>query len=187
LALQEACVLVEVKQIDPNPEDIKAERMRAESGEPEVLSSIPGKRLRLKIAEGAKQLRARCNPNQAGLVVVYNNVSLHPVLTSEHNVLAAMYGKLGILLHVPASGPTTSEPRLGGNRSLNPSHNTVVSGVAILSYETERLELRVYHNDFARVPIEPELLRHERIRQYRSYHPEPGCLPGWSQIECRKS
>lgn len=181
LALGESRVVVEVKQIDPNKEEVKADRAHAASGEQLAFQNTPGSRLRGKISQAAKQLRTRCKHEQPGLVVVYNNVWFRPVLTSDHNVLAAMYGRLAIRLSVPPTGPTISEPRLGGDRSLDPKTNTVVSALGILSQQ-QPTELAIYHNEFARAPIDPALFQVARVRQYRRYHAQPGTLPGWAEI-----
>jgi hypothetical protein len=181
LALGEPRVVVEVKQIDPNKEEVRAERARTASGEQLAFQSTPGSRLRGKISQAARQLRTRCKHEQPGLVVVYNNVYFRPVLTSEHNVLAAMYGRLAIRLSISRTGPIISEPRLGGNRSFDRNTNTVVSALGILSQQ-QPTELAIYHNDFARAPINPDLFRIPRVRQYHRYRAEPGARPGWTEI-----
>jgi hypothetical protein len=181
LALGELRVVVEVKQIDPNKEEVKAERAHTASGEPFAFQSTPGSRLRGKISQAARQLRTRREHEQPGLVVVYNNVCFRPVLTSEHNVLAAMYGRLAIRLSISRTGPIISEPRLAGDRSFDPKTNTVVSALGILSQQ-QPTKLAIYHNNFARAPIDPDLFRIARVRQYRHYCAEPGARPGWAEI-----
>lgn len=182
LALRELRVVVEVKQINPNKKELKAEQARTTSGElPTFEDNIPGSRLRGKISQAARQLRARCKHEQPGLVVVYNNVSFHRVFTSEHNILAALYGQLAISLTIPRTGQIISEPRLTGNRSFVPNQNTVVSALAILSQQ-QPTELAIYHNNFAKVPIDPDLFRIARVQQYRHYPTEPGARPGWAEI-----
>ena len=179
LALGELRVFVEVKQIDPNREEVKAKQVHTASDE--MLDNVPGSRLRGKISEAAKQLRTRCKHEQPGLVVVYNNVYFRRVLTSEHNVLAALYGRLAICLTIPRAGSIISEPRLRGNRSFVPNQNTVVSALGILSQQ-QPTELAIYHNNFARVPIDPDLFRIARVQQYRHYPAKPGACPGWEEI-----
>ncbi len=156
--------------------------MRTTSGElPAFEDNIPGSRLRGKVSEAARQLRTRCKLDQPGLVVVYNNVCFHRVFTSEHNVLAALYGQLAICLTIPRTGPIISEPHLRGNRSFVPDQNTVVSALGILSQQ-QPTELAVYHNNFARAPIDPDLFRIVRVQQYRHYPAKPGVRPGWVEI-----
>jgi hypothetical protein len=184
LALRELRVVVEVKQIDPNRAEVKAKQAHTASGELLALAfedNIPGSRLRGKISKAAKQLHTRCEHEQPGLVVVYNNVRFRPVLTSEHNILAALYGRLAISLTIPRTGPIISEPRLTGNRSFVHNQNTVVSALGILSQQ-QPTELAIYHNNFARVPIDPDLFRIARVQQYRHYPAEPGARPGWAEI-----
>lgn len=182
LRVEDPPILVELKQIDPNAEEREVGRAYITSGGPLESSSTPGERLRSKISQAARQLRARCTPNQAGLVAVYNNVWFRPSFTAEHNVLAAMYGRLAFRLTVPKRGPTVSEPRLAGNRALNRATNTVVSAVAILSHNLSEWELLIYHNNFARVPISPDLLRRPRIQQFRRLDSDPGEFPGWQAV-----
>jgi hypothetical protein len=167
LSLQEPPILVEVKQIDPNPEDEARLRAFADTGEYNF-DGVPGDRLRGRISKAGSQLRARARPDQATLVVVYNNVDVLRGYTDPHAVMSAMYGLYRAVITTTrgvGARIVSVVHRLGGGRSTTPEHNTRISGLAVLFDGPEGPYLVVYHNKFAAVAIRPEVLRRPRIHQ----------------------
>ncbi len=56
----------------------------------------------------------------------------------------------------PSLPPQVSDPFFGGNRGVGPERNTAVSAIAILDGGPRPpLTLRVYHNPYAAVRLDP--------------------------------
>src|SRR5207245_518203 len=109
-------VVVEVKQIDPTPEE--AERIaKFESGEVRGISfgGEAGKRVRQEITDSKKQLRGRAKGRFPALLVLFNNAE--PISYSDPMfILLAMYGELTLPLTIPAGvgQPIAGDLRFGG-------------------------------------------------------------------------
>ena len=182
--LQEPPILVEVKQIDPNPEDKVLLRQLHETGMYEF-QDVPGKRLRGKISEASSQLKARVRTDQPALLIVYNNVDVLRGFTAPLQMMSAMYGQHEVVptrSHGPAARLLSFSPRLGGSRRLTPEHNTTISAVAVLFEGPEGPYLIVYHNRFAANPIPPEVLRRPRILQRSIREGCPVEFPAWVEV-----
>lgn len=187
LHVQEPPILVEVKEIDPNPQDTRALR----TGRFEF-SGVPGTRVREKIRVAASQLRAHRKPTWPGLVVIHNNV--HPILpvTDPHAIMAAMHGQFEVRLlrrHAPIARVEGAERRLGGRRRLTENSDTIVSAVAVLVDPQGRPDggttescLVVYHNRFAAHPLALSVLRRPRVFQFQFQDRGPGEFPSWVAI-----
>ena len=172
-----AGIVVEVKQFDPNPEEREAAQGRG-SG---VLGGKPGQRLRQVITKANNQLKAlgRSDP---GMVVVYNRTpcSLHD---DPYAVLTAMRGLDVIEYYVPSDPGSPIVPvreRPGPGKKLTPEMNTSVSCIAVLreffdgvaipfglSGPDPEYALAVYHNPFAKHPLDPRRLVGSRVTHYR--------------------
>ncbi len=171
-----AGVVVEVKQFDPNPEE-RDHATRRSDGEVAIHGTTPGKRLRKAISKGDKQLKAfaRAEP---GILVVYNRtvVRMHD---DPYAVLTAMRGLDVIDVHVPedpalplASGPV----RAGPGKRMTSDWNTSVSCIAVLrkfwpdtagTARAPAYALDVYHNQFAKHPLDPSQLVGKHVTNYR--------------------
>ena len=189
-----AGIVVEVKQFDPNPEEREAAQGKG-SG---VLGGKPGQRLREVIPKANNQLKAlgRSDP---GMLVVYNRTpcALHD---DPYAVLTAMRGLDVIEYHVPAdpgSPIVRGRERPGPGKKLTPDMNTSVSCVAVLreffdgvaiplglsgpeSPETAgdpEYALAVYHNRFAKHPLDPRRLVDSRVTHYRMKEDESSWEP----------
>ena len=179
-------IVVEVKQFDPNSEEQEAAQGRG-SG---VLGGKPGHRLRQVIPKANNQLKV-LGQSDPGMVVVYNRTqcSLHD---NPYAVLTAMRGL--DVLRVPV-GPSAGPGSLvrfgcyqqGPGAKLNPERNTSVSCIAVLreffdgvaipfglsgpeSPDTAgdpEYALAVYHNPFAKHPLDPGRLVGSRVTHYR--------------------
>jgi hypothetical protein len=177
-------IVVEVKQFDPNPEELAAAQGRG-SG---VLGGKPGHRLRQVISKANNQLKA-LGQSDPGMVVVYNRTpcSLHD---NSYAALTAMRGLDVIEYHVPSDPGAPIVPvreRSGPGKKLTPEMNTSVSCIAVLreffdgvavpfglpgleSPETagdRGYALAVYHNRFAMYPLDPAHLVGSRVTHYR--------------------
>ena len=183
--LQEPPILVEVKQIDPNPDDKALLRQLQETEMYEFQDAL-GKRLRGKISKASSQLKARVRTDQPALLIVYNNVDVIRGFTTPRQMMSAMYGQHEVVLTRSHGGPLAQllsfSPRLGGNRRLTLEHNTTISAVAVLFEGPEGPYLIVYHNRFAANPIPPEVLRRPRILQRSIREGGPGEFPEWVEV-----
>ena len=151
-------VVCEVKQIDPNAEDL-AEVKTVSAGE--AVGRIVSNRLRQKLKDVSAQLKAASLAGHPTLLVVYDNTPFK-AYTDHFDVVQAMFGDHSVAVSFPedaGSSPDVSEPFFGGNRGLTPHHNTSVSALAILDEgPIAQPSLRVYHNPYASVILRPEIL-----------------------------
>jgi hypothetical protein len=183
LHLQVPPILVEVKQIDPNPNDKVFLRQFEEAGVA-WFPDDPGERLRGKISEASSQLKARAKPDQPTLLIIYNNVDVR-LFTLPFQIMCAMYGQpKGVITrrHGLAAELLSVSYRLGGKRRLTPEHNTTLSAVAVLFEGPEGPYLVVYHNQFASNKILPEVLKCPRILQRSIREVGPGEFPEWVEV-----
>lgn len=172
-------IVVEVKQFDPNPEEREAAQGRG-SG---VLGGKPGQRLRQVITKANKQLKAlgRSDP---GMVILYNRTpcSLHD---DPYAILTAMRGMDVVRVPLdPSAGPGSlvrfGSYQQGPGAKLNPERNTSVSCIAVLRElfggvpvpfglggPDPEHDLAVYHNPFAKHPLDPNRLVSSRVTHYR--------------------
>jgi hypothetical protein len=106
------------------------------------------------------------------VVAVYDSVrSL--TYTDPYNVKVAMYGLDALELALP-SDPAVSPYPIGwtpaGKATLTDEHNTSISAVAIVRCfppdQKPAPDFLLYHNHFARVPLNPDLVRPYVWAQY---------------------
>jgi hypothetical protein len=159
-------VVCEIKQIDPNNEDL-LELETVSSGK--TTGRFVPNRLRAKLKHVSGQLKAASVCGCATLLVVYDNTPFK-MYSTHFDVVQAMFGAHSVTVSVPKepdADPIVSEPFFGGNRGLTPRQNTSVSALAILDCGplSERT-LRVYHNPYASVVLRAELLAVLPVVQY---------------------
>lgn len=149
-------IACEVKQIDPNDEDLaELEQLRSRGS---VARYVPN-RMRGRLKQISRQLKASAQAGTPTLLVVYDNTPFKQY--SDHTqVIEAMFGPETVTVSAPLHhrGQTVvSKPYFGGNRGLGPSHNTSISAIAILSDgpASEAQTLRLYYNPYAAVPLDP--------------------------------
>jgi hypothetical protein len=166
IRLHRVRVVCEIKQIDPNTEDL-AELQAVHSDE--VTGRLVPNRLRGKLKNVSGQLKTACLSRHPTMLVLYDNTPFK--MYSDHlDVVQAMFGAHSVTITIPKEGGAeaiVSEPFFGGNRGLTPRQNTSVSALAILdSGSLSELKLRVYHNPYASVVLPPELLEALPVEQY---------------------
>ena len=156
ISLRSIRVICEVKQIDPNVEDLQ-EMQNVSSGQP-TGRFVPN-RLRAKLKNISGQLKSATLAGSPTMLVVYDNTPLK-MYTDHLDVAQAMFGAHSVAVSKGSDAdPLVSDPFFGGNRGLTPNQNTAVSALAILDGgPTSELSLRVYHNRYAAVVLNPELL-----------------------------
>lgn len=165
-------VIVEVKQFEPNEEEEEIIRRKA-AGENIPFGVIPGKRIRGEIRSANRQLKTVTQEDKPTLLVVFDNVTPLCLHTNEYSVMTAMKGLDTILVYVPKKlqdPPVFGETISGKEKAMRSDANTTISAVAVLHpYDDDNIGLSIYHNCFARAPIDPALLRVSNVQQF--------CLP----------
>jgi len=164
-------IIVEIKQFDPNDEEKETIRKR-QQGESLAFGTIPGDRIRGAIHTSNKQFKRRFDGKTPSLLVVYDNVM--PPSTSHtrgYCVMVAMKGfdKVEVLLSKdPKKTPIFGETVSGSNREMRLDANTTISAIAVLLlHGDDSIGLNVYHNQFAKIPVDPALLRINNVRQFK--------------------
>jgi hypothetical protein len=180
-------VVVEVKEFTPNPQEVRAaEELRRNKFS--AVTMTPGDRVRKKITQAAPQIRSRCRGRFPGLLVLFDDgVAARHV--DSYQIRVAMYGLEQIVLVVPTDPRVSAYPidrKYGPKRKMTADHNTSISALAVL---TERpagdLELIVYHNDHAAVPLPESLLARYAVPQNRLDRPRRGTIADWVEVKRR--
>jgi len=155
ITLGDIRVTCEVKQIDPNAEDV---RELAELREGHATARHPANRLRGKLKDVSAQLKDAARAGCPTLLLVYDNTPFKSY-TDRADVVEAMFGRHSVRVSVPEdlSLPSrVSAPFFGGDRGLGPEWNTAVSAIAVLDGGPQQVRgLRVYHNVYAAVRLDP--------------------------------
>jgi hypothetical protein len=166
LMLSGVRVACEVKQINPTDEDL--EEVRAVSVSHEAAGRLLRPRLSEVVRTLSRQLKRWAAAGGPTLAVIYDNSPLKSY-TMHDDVVQAMFGESSVrVMFTNAKDDThVSEPYFGGNRRMTPTTNTSVSALAILDGGpiARPLTLRVYHNPFAMVRLEPPLLETLAVTQ----------------------
>jgi hypothetical protein len=176
-------VIVEIKEISPNSDELDAQR-RAVAGEFVVVKSKPGKRVRGKIGDAVPQIKMRARGRLSGLLVLMDTgfVSEH---TSPYNIRVAMHGFETLVYAVPSDRsqlPYVADRKFGGGRKMTCNSNTSVSAIAVISRINRNLDFRVYHNSHAAIPLQPAVFARYQVPQYTLAPHAPGSIPDWAQV-----
>lgn len=127
-------VLVEVKQFDPNPEELRLQKQLEDKGWTDAFGGEPGAKVRLKIQSAAKQLKSRGAGSVPSMVVLYNNVPISRRGTDPYEIKTAMYGmeKFDLSIASNTSEVSVKDRGFGPKRKMTPRSNTSISAVAAL-------------------------------------------------------
>ena len=171
LAIDGRTIIAEVKEITRNKEEEESYRLMKERGYGEALGGKPGARVRKKIMDSSPQIRARTAGCHPGILVLYNDGHVAGHLDRYH-IMTAMYGLEVVNVAVPRDpsiAPYRTGTRFGPGKKMTRDANTSISavGALVVTAPDRIIELHVYHNRFAAVPIESELLARRGIRQCR--------------------
>lgn len=173
-------IVTEVKEITPDLYESPDPEYQDEHVTVRVRTKTIGDQIRDKINSAAPQVKNRSAGIAPTLIVIYD--LLDPALRGNSeplDFLAAMYGPPQAVLAVPRPHGEIyiKETKFGPGRKTTPSSNTSVSALASLWIDHDgQLSLDVYHNIFAKVPLQVRLLAHPLVSQYsvdaakRSFH-----------------
>jgi hypothetical protein len=179
-------IVVEVKEVQPTPDEVESERLAVERGYGNVISRTPGKQVRKKITDCAPQLRARTHGQHPGLLVLWERGHCAGRHTEPYHISVAMEGFEQMVLTVPpiASGesPSVVGMKHGGSRKMTATANTSISAVALLCTPgPDRMLLQVFHNRHAAVPLDPALLKSPEVAHFAA-RMQPPHRTEWIEI-----
>lgn len=180
-------ILVEVKQLDPNPEDIRFQKQLEERGQTDVRGQIPGKRIRKKISDAMPQLSIAAERKIPAILAIYCNIAIEARLVDPHDVLTAMYGEEVAKIGLPSDlrrKPYPLGTYFGKGRKVSSAYNTTLSAIVALhqSWDTKIVTGSFYHNIHAHRPIEPNLIRSGTIRHYSLPGDTDGTYQEWAEV-----
>jgi hypothetical protein len=181
----ECGAIVEVKEIGLNDQD-RERRAELEEGRGYAWQLTPGARLRPLIKNANSQLQRASRLGVPTIVAMFDATGSFSY-TDPYNVKTAMFGLDAVVLALPEdpkNEPYFLRMKRGGKATLTEEHNTSTSAIAIIRTHPERSGpmLLMYHNHFARVPIDPENLRNCPISQYQLGQAENG-MTDWIEIQ----
>lgn len=177
-------VIAEVKEITPNPTEraAEADMLRRHT---QSVSIIPGERIRGKISDACKQIKSHTKSRYPGLLILFDR-GLAVGHVDPYQIRVAMYGFETIVLALPSDyngSPYPIERKYGPRRKMTTSHNTSISAVAMLcTHAKEQIELTVYHNIHAAVPLPYNLLAQYGIPQFTLAEQRPYNVADWVQV-----
>ncbi|MYA80735.1 MAG: hypothetical protein F4X39_09470 [Acidobacteriia bacterium] len=154
LVIDGQTIIAEVKEFTKNRDD-----------------TDPGAGVRKKIQDSSPQIKARTAGRYPGMLVLYDNGRIVPNFLPNH-IMTAMYGQMVLDIAIPRDisiKPYITGARLGPKKKMTEDTNTSISaiGALVVTEPGLILKLHVYHNRFARVPIDPKLLARRGILQHR--------------------
>ena len=158
-------VIAEIKQLTQNSDD-KALWSEARTRGLVFAWGALDDRWAKKIKKANKQLKAKCGADVPGIVVCFDAGTFCG--TDATDIKTAMFGKETVNTWQGPRGSGRVSPIYAGQGAvLNANSNRTVSAVAVLWGSGPGCYLGFYHNHLAANPINPDLLRHERIRHSR--------------------
>ena len=142
LKISGTTVYVEVKQIDEDANFSNA-----------LMTRLPGSHIRAKINQARNQVRSLSQQGFQAILLVYNNLDpLQMFGTEQHDFLAAMYGDLTV--YVGSARRPLAGVFHGLNKSFREGKNDSFSAVGWLYRGQFGIEVHLYENAHARIPID---------------------------------
>lgn len=174
-------VAVEVKQIEPNASDLAffAElRTRGSAGR-----SVNTSRAQDHIRSAAKQLRAYAKGKMPALAVLYDTMGLTGYL-DPYSIARCLYGpeRVHFAIGSFAEDDVFLGMSHGPGRVATRQHNTSLSGVAVIQPADPDVHLNLFHNRFAEIPLEPNVMRLAGVRQFVFSSAKPGLIEEWQEV-----
>lgn len=166
--------IVEVTEFEPEPPIPKDKKFR-------VRGHTLGNPLRAKLHEKKGQVKSYAD-RFATLIVVSGGFD-HFAELEPHSFDAALYGELSVAVTVPndpSRNPIFAEEmHNAGRRFFGSTHNTSISAVAALDRRPQ--VLRIYHNKYAKIPLDPSRISINTVN-VEHYSKPDGSSPGWDRV-----
>jgi hypothetical protein len=185
IVLSARTVAVEIKQLEPNAEDLAFfDDLRTKGSAGGVVDMG---RARLAILDAMKQLRPYSKGRMPAMVVLYDTMGAGRGYLDPYSLSYCLYGPEKVHYAVP-SDPSVDTIDLGmsrGGRSVATArHNTTLSALGVLRRfgVGTSSDLEVFHNLHAAIPLDTALWAHHKVRQFRFDVKTPGEMPEW--IDC---
>lgn len=177
-------VIVEIKEITPNPEEQKAKKILVTT---KMCFSkiVPGERVRKKISDASPQLRLLTKGRHPGLLVLYD-VGFAVGHLDAYQIRVGMYGFETLVITTPPDfreSPHLVARKYGPRRKCTKKSNTSVSAIAVFrTSQMGDISVSVYHNVYAAVPLPVAWLTRFGCSQFRLGPAEPERIAGWQAI-----
>jgi hypothetical protein len=190
LTIGSQLIIVEVKEFFRNKQEQESDRLLQQRGYGNVLSCTPGQRVRKKIAESSAQIKARSKGVYPSMLVLFDRGKVAGHLDPYH-IRAAMYGLEQIHLVLrplhEASAPYFAGTSFGPKRKMTESDNTSISAIGVLyTPGPDEIGLHVYHNKYAAIPLDFNLLRNCATAQFElASEVVDGRIPSWKEVALR--
>ncbi len=185
LIIDDQKIIVEVKEIELNKEEQESERILNERGYGNVLSNTPGNRVRKKINNSSKQIKARTEGVYPSILVLYDHGYFIGHL-EPYEIRVAMYGLEQFHISVPVDKsikPYIKDKCYGPKRKMTEDHNTSISAIGVLTTPKQNeIKFEVYHNKYATVPLITKLLAKYGISQFELEEEVAGKTADWKEV-----
>lgn len=167
--------IVELKQLEPNPED-ERQRQELEATGQTPWKLRPGNRVRNEVRKAAPQVRPWTKRNVPSILVLFDTTNSLGTYIDPYAMKVGMYGLDAFLFGRPED-TSDGDPIYplgwvsGGKATMTREQNTSFSAVAVLfpynPDDPERVPyLVLYHNHFAAVPLDPKCVAAVTENQY---------------------
>jgi hypothetical protein len=158
-------IVVEVKQLEPNPEESHKINQLNTSGTV-TIKTEPGKRARGKITDSQGKFNRRTQDNHPSILVLYDNVKYHKH-TEPFDILAAMYGQPYFPIEYSDSSAQIGNMKHGPKRKMTKDTNTSISAIGVLKKDKDgNPNLTIFHNKYSKVPLDHKLFAKFSVKQY---------------------
>lgn len=180
LHVGEQIVVVEVKEIQRNKVEQESDRLLEVSGVGLALGGTPGDRVRQKIKSASPQIKARAQGQRPGILVIYDH-DIFATNIDPYQILVAMYGLQTLQLAIPQNAPSyVTAEHFGPKRQFSETANTSISAIATIhQFPSGPVEFRVYHNEYAAIPLDVNLLDPFGIKQFCLRKADRDQFRGW--------
>lgn len=180
-------IVLEIKQLDPNPEESLYLKDFADSDSSGFMQSVPGERVRKAINDGMSQLKETSRGTLPAVLVLFDNTTIPLGRLEPYEILTGMYGLEQVELTVPHDShqkPFVSHHKFGPKQKVGRTHSTTLSAIAVLNaIPGGNLTLDLYHSDYAANKIDPEWLRINCCHHWKRKPPDPtNAFREWTEL-----
>ena len=188
--LDDKIIIIEVKEFSQNKNEKEDQKLLDERGYGKGVSGIPGDRARKKISDSSAQIKAGIQGIYPSILVLCDiehgcgQVAGH---TDSYNIRVGMYGLEQI--HFSVSRDSNVTPYITGisygpKKKMTSNQNKTISAIGVLSTPTKNnIRLDIYHNFYAKHPLDPVLIAKYGVRQFRVFEERSKITGRWQKIE----